>query len=207
MHEDVRRAAQAWLAVDPDPQTRAELEELLAHDPEEVADRFSGRLEFGTAGLRAELGAGPLRMNRVVVRQTARGLADWLPPGSLVVIGHDARRNSDVFAADSALVLAAAGHHVALVRGPHPTPVVAFAVRHLAADAGIMVTASHNPAADNGYKVYLGDGAQLIPPADAEIEASIEASGLPPLEIGPRPRAPPSSTRPTTSLSATSTRC
>ncbi len=190
MHEDVRRAAEAWLAADPDPQTRAELEQLLTDDLQEVADRFSGRLEFGTAGLRAELGAGPLRMNRVVVRQTATGLATWLPPGSLVVIGHDARRNSDIFATDSAAVLAAAGHRVAMVRGPHPTPVVAFAVRHLAADAGIMVTASHNPAADNGYKVYLGDGAQLIPPADTEIEAAIAAAGLPPLEIGsPAPGA------------------
>jgi phosphomannomutase len=165
-----------WLRLDPDPDTRAELQALLdAGDDDEVARRFAGRLAFGTAGLRAPLGAGPLRMNRLVVRQATAGLVRHLPEGATVVVGYDARHKSDVFAQDAAGVVAAAGGQAKLLPLILPTPVLAFAVRHLGADAGVMITASHNPPADNGYKVYLGDGAQIVPPADAEIAAAIDA--------------------------------
>ena len=183
-------AARAWLAQDPDPVTRAELEQLLtaadagdASASAELADRFTTRLAFGTAGLRGRLGAGSNRMNRVLVMQAAAGLASYLlttpgPDGPpTVVIGYDGRRNSDVFARDSAEVFAGAGLRAILLPRLLPTPVLAFAVRHLGADAGVMVTASHNPPDDNGYKVYLGgadDGAQIVPPADAEIAAHIQ---------------------------------
>jgi phosphomannomutase len=181
-----RDAAHQWLAVDPDEDTRAELASLLEHDDEVgLADRFGERLLFGTAGLRGALGAGPRRMNRVVVRQAATGLMQTLDLHPKVVIGYDARHKSDVFAEDTAAVVAAQGGHAILLPGPLPTPVLAFAVTHLRAHAGVMVTASHNPPADNGYKVYLADGAQLIPPHDEEIESAIEAVGLPPLEIPP----------------------
>ena len=135
---DALAAAEAWLADDPDPVTRAELQALLdAGDDEAIAERFRGRLQFGTAGLRAELGAGPMRMNRVVVRRAAAGLARWLldtdpaAPQRGVVIGFDARHNSDVFAADSAAVLAGAGIRAHLMPNPVPTPVLAFAVTEL----------------------------------------------------------------------------
>jgi phosphomannomutase len=165
-----------WLLQDPDPDTRAELRALLdAGNEEEVARRFAGRLQFGTAGLRAAIGAGPLRMNRLVVRQATAGLVRYLPDGATVAVGYDARHKSDVFAQDVACVVAAAGGRALLLPLALPTPVLAFAVRHLGADAGVMVTASHNPPADNGYKVYLGDGAQIVPPADAEIAAAIDA--------------------------------
>jgi phosphomannomutase len=176
--------AQAWLAEDPDPETRAELQALIdAGDEEALAARFSGRLEFGTAGLRGELGAGPMRMNRVVVRWAAAGLARWLvetDPTSAergVVIGFDGRHNSDVFAADSAAILAGAGIRALLM--PHfvPTPVLAFSVPHLGAAAGVMVTASHNPRRDNGYKVYLAEGRQIVAPIDAQISERIDAVG------------------------------
>jgi len=167
--------AEAWWAEDPDPDTRAELRALLeADDQPELERRFAGRLAFGTAGLRAAIGAGPLRMNRLVVRQATAGLMRHLPDGATVAVGYDARHKSDVFAQDVAGVVAAAGGRPLLLPVPLPTPVLAFAVRHLGADAGVMVTASHNPPADNGYKVYLGDGAQIIPPADAQIAAAIE---------------------------------
>jgi phosphomannomutase len=192
--------AAAWRDDDPDPRTRAEIEQLVvaatgntASHVEtaraELADRFAGSLQFGTAGLRGALGAGPNRMNRAVVIRAAAGLADWLwehvPGTPHVVIGFDARHDSDVFAHDSAAVLAAAGATVAVLPRPLPTPILAFCVRHLGADAGVMVTASHNPPQDNGYKVYLGgradpgdgQGAQLAPPADAEIAAAIAAVG------------------------------
>ena len=178
----VRAAALSWIAADPDDETRDELEGLLAAATAgdavaatDLESRFGGRLEFGTAGLRAPMGAGPMRMNRLVVRQAAAGLARHLGPGATVVIGFDARHRSDVFAEDSARVLAAAGCRVSRFATTVPTPVLAFAIRHLGADAGVMCTASHNPRLDNGYKVYLGDGAQIIPPVDAEIAAAIDA--------------------------------
>ncbi len=173
--------ARAWRDQDPDETTRAELDALLAaaqagddSASAELTERFAGRLHFGTAGLRAELGAGPLRMNRLVVRQAAAGLGRWLGPRRTVVIGYDARHLSDRFAHDTARVLAAAGLAPRLFSQTCPTPTLAFAVRHLRADAGVMCTASHNPSRDNGYKVYLGDGAQIIPPTDTEIAAAID---------------------------------
>ncbi|HEV8299121.1 MAG TPA: phospho-sugar mutase, partial [Acidimicrobiales bacterium] len=178
--------ARHWLAVDPDDDTRAELDRVLASDDAAaLADRFGDRLHFGTAGLRGALGAGPNRMNRIVVRQAAAGLESTLPPGATVVIGFDARHKSDVFARDSAQIIAARGGRAVLLPGPLPTPILAFATRHLGADAGVMVTASHNPPGDNGYKVYLADGAQLVPPHDVQIEAAIVASGLPARALPP----------------------
>ncbi|WP_248966355.1 phospho-sugar mutase [Sphaerisporangium perillae] len=175
---DLVRRAEEWLAQDPDPETRAELRRILDEgDTAALQDRFGAKLEFGTAGLRGELGAGPNRMNRVTVMRAAAGLAGRLGPGKHVVIGYDARHNSDVFARDSAAVLNGAGLRVSLMGHHWPTPVLAFAVRHLGADAGVMVTASHNPPRDNGYKVYWGDGAQIVPPLDVEISAAIDATG------------------------------
>ncbi|WP_433499745.1 phospho-sugar mutase [Sphaerimonospora sp. CA-214678] len=176
--DDLVRIAREWLAQDPDPLTRAELADILGRrDTAALADRFRDRLEFGTAGLRGELGAGPNRMNRVTVMRTAAGLARVLGPGGHVVVGFDARHMSDVFAADTAAVLTGAGLRVSVMDGRWPTPVLAFAVRHLGADAGVMVTASHNPPRDNGYKVYWGDGAQIVPPIDREISQAIDAVG------------------------------
>ena len=158
---------------------RDELIRLLDGDPAELAARFGGRLTFGTAGLRAAVGAGPLRMNRLVVRQAAAGLGRWLNDqgfaGGTVVVGHDARRKSDVFATDTARVLAAAGFEVLMFDRVVPTPVVAWSITEYAAVAGVMVTASHNPPADNGYKVYLGTGSQIVAPIDAQIAAAIAA--------------------------------
>ncbi|HEX6754512.1 MAG TPA: phospho-sugar mutase [Mycobacteriales bacterium] len=181
MSAELRAAAEEWLAEDPDPATRAELRALLdAGDEDAVADRFAGRLAFGTAGLRGPLRAGPNGMNRAVVRRTAAGLAAYLRStgaASTVVIGYDARHGSRDFAHDSAAVLAGAGFDARLLPGPVPTPVVAYAVRMLGAAAGIVVTASHNPPSDNGYKVYDASGAQIVPPVDAAIEAAIGAVG------------------------------
>jgi phosphomannomutase len=190
--DDLRTRLAAWLADDPDDRDRAELEALARDDSAEtaakLADRFAGRLEFGTAGLRGTVAAGPNRMNRAVVRAATTALAGWLRgPGRAtapaaaaeagVVIGWDARHRSDEFADEAARVLAGAGIRVYLLPGQQPTPLLAFAVRHLRAAAGIMITASHNPPAYNGYKLYLADGAQIVPPADAEIEAAIRSLG------------------------------
>ncbi|MGA4981691.1 phospho-sugar mutase [Streptomyces cellulosae] len=187
--------AQAWLAEDPDPDTRDELARLIdSGDHAELAARFAGTLQFGTAGLRGELGAGPLRMNRSVVVRAAAGLAAYLkkqgtPHGDdtagLVVIGYDARHKSQTFAEDTAAVMTGAGLRAAVLPRPLPTPVLAFAIRHLGAVAGVEVTASHNPPRDNGYKVYLDDGSQIVPPADAEIAAEIDAVAS--LDDVPRP--------------------
>ncbi|WP_366146384.1 phospho-sugar mutase [uncultured Pseudokineococcus sp.] len=187
--------ALAWAAADPDEATAAELRALVQRADEgdagavaELDDAFAGTLAFGTAGLRGRLGPGPNRMNRVVVRRAAAGLARYLvdreggpesPPH--VVVGYDARHGSRPFALDTVAVVVGAGLRASLLPGPLPTPVLASAVRHLGADAGVMVTASHNPPQDNGYKVYLGgpgeEGAQIVPPADAEIAARIAAVG------------------------------
>jgi phosphomannomutase len=175
--------AVAWRDDDPDEETRAELgalmEAVASGDAEAGADlenRFAGMLEFGTAGLRGAMGAGPNRMNRSIVIRAAAGLTAYLlesSPEPLVVIGFDARHSSDVFASDTAAVVVAAGGRAMLLPRPLPTPVLAFAIRYLGASAGVMVTASHNPARDNGYKVYLGDGIQIVAPSDARIAAHI----------------------------------
>lgn len=188
---DLLAQARAWMAADPDPETRSELGELVpaAEGGDEaalagLADRFSGPLAFGTAGLRGAMGAGPHRMNRLVVRRTAAGLAAYLlhraVPGTgrgRVVIGYDARHGSATFAADTARVMTGAGFEALVLPRALPTPVLAFAIRELGCVAGVMVTASHNPSQDNGYKVYLGDGCQIAPPADAEIAERIAAVG------------------------------
>lgn len=176
-------AAQAWVDDDPDHDTRVELGMVLARAKEgdvaaldDLRDRFAGMLEFGTAGLRGAMGAGPNRMNRAVVIRAAAGLTAYLKesvPEPFVVVGYDARRGSDVFAHDTAAVVVGAGGGAAVLPHTLPTPVLAYAIRHLGADAGVMVTASHNPPQDNGYKVYLGDGSQIVPPADAGIAAHI----------------------------------
>ncbi|WP_233149629.1 phospho-sugar mutase [Kineosporia sp. A_224] len=191
--------AGAWRDDDPDPRTRAALDDLVARAVtggadapaarEELADAFAGPLEFGTAGLRGALGPGPNRMNRSVVIRAAAGLAAYLratvPGQPHVVVGYDARTDSDVFARDTCAVMSAAGVTATVLPRPLPTPVLAYCVRAFDADAGVMVTASHNPPQDNGYKVYLGGradtspgrGAQIVPPADAGIAAAIAAAG------------------------------
>jgi phosphomannomutase len=184
---EILAAAKAWRDQDPDDETRAELDALLVganHGSVEalaqLRDRFSSRLEFGTAGLRGELGAGPNRMNRLLVTQAAAGLAAFLlgrEPHPSVVVGYDGRKNSRAFAIDTAEIMAGAGVNVNLLPRLLPTPVLAFAVRFLDVSAGVMVTASHNPAADNGYKVYLGGsdgGSQIVPPSDGEIASHID---------------------------------
>ena len=183
---DALAAAKAWRAQDPDRETQAELDQVI-EDAEaglpaataDLADRFAAPLAFGTAGLRGALGAGPNRMNRVVVAQAAAGLAAYLVARDAkpsIVIGYDGRKNSKVFAKDTAELMAGAGVRAILLPRLLPTPVLAFAVRHLDVGAGVMVTASHNPANDNGYKVYLGGldhGSQIVPPVDGLIAAEI----------------------------------
>ncbi len=173
-------AANAWIAADPDPSTAAELRALVDRgDTAEVAERMAGPLEFGTAGLRGVIGAGNNRMNRAVVRRTSWGLGRWLLANVAdaavkgVIVGHDARLMSREFAEDTACVLAAMGISVHLFTGQGPTPLVAFGVLDRGAAAGVMVTASHNPAEYNGYKVYAEDGGQIVSPVDVEISAQI----------------------------------
>ena len=179
---DLRKSAERWMADDPDPGTREELRALLAQPDlasTDLADRFAAPLEFGTAGLRGVLAAGPNRMNLAVVVRATWGLAQELlagVPGAAmrgVVVGGDARRMSRQFAEHTAVILAAAGIKVVLFRTPVPTPLVGFAVKSLGAAAGVVITASHNPPEYNGYKVYWENSAQIIPPVDARIAAGI----------------------------------
>jgi len=201
-NEDLRRDVEAWLADEVDETDAAELRGLLAlltapgvagqnslhggagqgdvdRAAAELADRFAAPLTFGTAGLRGPLRAGPNGMNRAVVRRAAAGLAAWLTEqgqqGRPVVVGYDGRYRSAEFARDSAAIFAAAGFDARIMPRLLPTPLLAFAVQRLGAAAGVMVTASHNPPQDNGYKVYVADGAQIAPPVDREIEAAIRA--------------------------------
>ncbi|WP_061963962.1 phospho-sugar mutase [Demequina aurantiaca] len=199
MDASLHEIAEAWIADDPDPATRAELRAVLDADAAgdsaagvDLADRFRGSLEFGTAGLRGHIGAGPNRMNRAVVIRAASGLATYLTDAlaelgvegpARVVVGYDARHGSQDFAVDTCAVMVAAGHEAMLMPHLLPTPLVAYSTLALEADAGVMVTASHNPPQDNGYKVYLGgrvvtdsgQGAQIVPPYDAEIASRIAA--------------------------------
>lgn len=198
-------AALAWAESDIDPETRAQAQNLVAlarsgnaDAVTELRSAFGDRLAFGTAGLRGPLGAGPARMNRAVVSQTSAGFAAYLLSRSVnatggtqpsIVIGYDSRVNSEVFARDTAEIMAGAGVRVVLLPEAGPTPLTAFAVRHLGVSAGVMITASHNPPQDNGYKVYLGDadaGSQIIPPVDGEIAAHIDRIAQEPIANLPR---------------------
>ncbi len=176
--ETLIQQARNWIEQDPDAETVAELEKLISESDEAgLLDRFGQRIGFGTAGLRGLLGAGPNRMNRVLVAQAAAGISKYLKENfddPSVVIGYDARKNSDVFAKDSAQIFAGFGIRAFLFPELAATPLVAYAVRNLGASAGVMVTASHNPPGDNGYKVYDFSGSQIISPMDAEIAKHIE---------------------------------
>ncbi|SHJ53758.1 phosphomannomutase [Tessaracoccus bendigoensis DSM 12906] len=199
--DELLEQAAAWRDKDMDPETREQLDHLIvqaqANDEllrdaaqAELAAAFAGPLQFGTAGLRGQLGPGPARMNRVVVTQAAAGFAAWLKAeghaGGKVIIGHDARHNSTAFAEDTAQIMAGAGFEVLWTNQPIPTPVVAFGIQHFGCVAGVVVTASHNPARDNGYKVYLGDGSQIVPPTDNEIAHRIATVAVGDWEALPR---------------------
>ncbi|MEU0514989.1 phospho-sugar mutase [Amycolatopsis sp. NPDC006125] len=184
---ELRDRAIRWIADDVDPAARQELQAVLAAAMNgasdavtDLADRMAGPLEFGTAGLRGPVRAGPNGMNTAVVVRTTAGVATWLTAhghaGRIVVVGRDARHGSEEFATAAAEVLHAAGFDVRVLPRPLPTPLVAFATKHLGAAAGIQITASHNPPADNGYKLYDDVAIQIVPPADAEIEAAIAAA-------------------------------
>jgi phosphomannomutase len=180
----LRDEAYRWMADDPDPDTKAELQRVVANAmggtpgaDDDLADRMNGTLTFGTAGLRGPVRAGSNGMNTAVVVRATAGVAEWLRykghAGGTVIVGRDARHGSVAFMEAAAGVLAAAGFAVLTMPGPLPTPVTAFLVRSLGAVAGIQITASHNPPADNGYKVYTDDGSQIVPPDDRLIEAAI----------------------------------
>ena len=195
----LRALATRWHDADPDPETRAATARLLERDDTAALQAcFGGQLGFGTAGIRGTMGPGPNRMNLALVRQVTWGLAQYLlrtcGPGARVVVGRDGRRNSDVFTTEAARLLAHAGLAVSLYDGVVPTPVLAHAVTALGAQAGVMVTASHNPPADNGYKVYWGNGAQIVPPHDGGIAQEIDALGGPwavPTRLDPGDRIQP----------------
>lgn len=193
---NVLDAARAWIEGDPDPRTRAELQALIdANDIVALEERFSGTLEFGTAGLRGLLGAGPARMNRVTVSQATAGLCAWLtkevPDAAIrgLCVGRDARPNSDVFEQDVVEVATAAGIPTFVFTGLVPTPVLAFAALRLRAAGGVMITASHNPPGYNGYKVYAENAAQIIPPDDAAIAREIARAASGPIARLPLVRA------------------
>jgi phosphomannomutase len=197
LSETLLEQVDQWIENDPDEATVAKLRGLVAaaeagdvQAETEITSAFAGPLMFGTAGLRAALGPGPGRMNRVVVSRAAAGFAAWLKANGLsggkVLIGYDARHNSDIFARDTAEIMAAAGFEALLTRQNTPTPVVAFGIKHFGCVAAVVVTASHNPPADNGYKVYLGDGSQIIPPTDTQIAAEIAVVSAGPLSGIPR---------------------
>lgn len=175
-----RRRAELELKAELDEDIRQELQDLLSGDDATLQARFQGRLQFGTAGLRGAIGAGPQRMNRLTVRRAAAGLVDYLLASGEdvrargVVIGYDMRRKSDVFAMDTARIAAAKGIRAMVLPEPLPTPVLAWNITRVGAAAGVMVTASHNPPADNGYKVYLGTGSQIVPPADTLISEAMD---------------------------------
>lgn len=186
MMEQVTR----WLEKDPDPRTREELQHLIdEQNIAELEDRFSRRLEFGTAGLRGKVGCGPNRMNRLVIQETATGLGHYLieqikdAAQRGVVIGYDGRPDSCQFAHDTASVLTSLGIKVHLTHKVAATPIVAFGVKHFNAAAAVVVTASHNPPEYNGFKVYWENGAQIIPPHDSGIAAEIEKAATKPVPL------------------------
>ena len=181
---NLRAEVISWIEEDPDPKTRSQLQKWLDDNSvAEIESCFQGFLEFGTAGLRGALGPGPSRMNRAVVTKTALGLGQFMKDRNLksIVIGRDARYGSEDFTRDTAEIMSGYGFSVFVLPRPLPTPVLAFAVKKLGCDVGVMVTASHNPPQDNGYKVYLGgrvdgidyNGSQIISPTDSEISKEI----------------------------------